>query len=346
LEFTRPAKAYELLEESLPEFDNYIGGPDVFHNVGMVAQRVDHYPAARASFDRGLTLWPDSPDLLCDLLQACYGQELFDPVEAARTWERLNALGVDKIGRYWRYWVYGANYHVQVLGDTAGAVGLLDQGLLYVDRGNLYNVLDAYDLVLSTGPPYRLLTSEDDLHQYQEEVQERVAGRLQLGLDLGVRNGYVLAVSLATLRQEQVAASGASHTTESELTEVVKLLDVAEALYTANSNHPVSDIYLVKARVLMAQGRYGDALNLIRSVSERGRDEQSIAILYRLAALRTGVQVDDESTGDESTEVADVLGRLFADGGQLLLALARDNPDVAAIIVNCAQEILRLESES
>jgi hypothetical protein len=148
------------------------------------------------------------------------------------------------------------------------------------------------------------------------------------------------------------------------LDEALKYLDMAEKLYTGSTNHPVSQIYESKIRVLMAQGEYSQALLLLRSLPKSQLTDISLETMYRHALQRTGEKLGEESLpttsrppGWESSkdrkgltrkrlhgteyrgeeivsEIADILGDEAS-----LYQLAHSDPDVLAAIFKVAHRI-------
>jgi hypothetical protein len=173
-----------------------------------------------------------------------------------------------------------------------------------------------------------------------------------LGLGIGVENGYVLAVELARLYQEQASGGALDrlelkgneedeqslHTSSNHyLQRALQYLDLAEILYTGDPNHPIWEIYEVRARILMAQRRYGDALKLLSSLPQSRRNELSIATMLNLAIRITGEKIETDES--DSSSFSELLSSLFQNDGELLFRIASQNPQVARVLRNVVQRL-------
>lgn len=107
-----------------------------------------------------------------------------------------------KTAPYWRFWVFGAMYHVAILRDPDSAMKLLDEGVRSVTRDALMDILASYRRVLVDSIPRHLLKDEKDMREYQLQTLDLLEKRYKLGISLGIENAYVLARELAKLHQE------------------------------------------------------------------------------------------------------------------------------------------------
>jgi hypothetical protein len=110
---------------------------------------------------------------------------------------------------------------------------------------------------------------------------------------------------------------------------------VAEKLYTGNPNHPVWDIYEARARILMAQRRYGDALKMLRSLPRARQSEPSLATMLRLASYMTGEKVE----GERGEALSEALSIFLQNDGQLLFQVASQDSAVAAILKRIVRKL-------
>ena len=358
-EYNSPARARLLLDELIANLDQFTGPPDVWHNTGMVASRVD-YPRRVEIIRAGLTEWPDDIDLLCDDLQFCYGSEL-NPDRAPWIWSRLESMDKAITGPYWRFWVYGAIYHAKI-GKVPEGLNLLDRGILAVKRDTLMDVFRAYRNVLVDHVPRRALAGEEELVALHKEILKTLEEKLILGIKLGIENGYVLALELARLYQEMAGADYFDQTKDvaepgevqrrvnQNLRKALDILHLAECLYTGDPNHPIQEIYERRINILMPLHEFDEALKLLSSIPPRTRrlEEHRIArdSMRRFATLKTGGTLEDlqQTTGEEegiSDEAAIQRGVniLFHNEGEALENLAKDNAAVRQIILNIAPKL-------
>jgi hypothetical protein len=349
LEYANPSRAKEHFDAILQEgLDHYTAPPDLWHNAAMVAGRVNHREAQLALVEAGLREWQDNVDLLCDEFQYRYSSH-YDTQKAPVIWQKLCAMSKEKTGPCWRFWVYGAIYYATELYNPQAALELLDEGLKWVRRDNLMDILRNYRRVLVDSIPLEQL-DENTLGAYHRRAFKILESRYKLGLELGVENGYVLATELAQLYQEQAgselttspdsnqeAPDQPESTKGNYLQRALDWLDLAERLYTADVNHPVWEIYEARARILMAQRKYGEALRLLRSLPQIRQREPSIATMLRLALLMTGEKIEEQEQAAESLQ--ETLSLLFQNDGAALLRLASDNPPIAYVLKQVAQKL-------
>lgn len=342
LEYRNPGAAHRVLDEFVHEIDEYVGAPDFWHNIIASAGRINRNELQLVIVHAALREWPDDVDLLCDELQ-CYRIYFYDLVQAARVWDHLTKLPLSIKAPYWRYWVYGANYLAHELNDPGSALDLLDQGANMVRRDGLMNVLRAYRNVLVNNIPPARLADDVQVRRTQEEAQARLESRYRFGIQLGLEGAYVLAMELALLHQEQagqeraVGDQSVTHAQNVRLEEALRDLDLAEALYTADQNHPIHEIYEQRARIFMAQRRYGDALKLLRCLPEFRLQEPSVRTMLQLAARSIGETVDEDSSRSLTRE--QLVGVLLANGGEVLRQLLRTDPGVQEVVIGTLQQM-------
>ncbi|OAN46281.1 hypothetical protein A6A03_12950 [Chloroflexus islandicus] len=347
LEFSNHQKARDRFDQILAEgLSHYTGPPDLWHNIAMTAGRVQHNQAQLAFVEEGLREWPNNVDLLCDALQYRFSIH-FDQEQAQRLWQTLASMPREQTGPYWRFWGYGAIYHATTLNDPVTALQLLDDGLLFVKRDGLMDILRTYRRVLIDSVPLRTLDSIDQLAAYHQEALAILESRYRMGIQLGIENAYVLAQDLARLYQERAGVEADESTPkepDTYLRKALEYLDLAEKLYTGDPNHQVWTIYVQRVRILMAQHKYGEALKMLRSLPERMREgDPSLATMYKLAAYMTGESI--EEAADRSATVAgqaaektkaehleEALQIIFANEGSLLFEIAKNNPAVVNIL--------------
>lgn len=357
-EYTNPSRAFSLLDDLLKNISEYTGAPDVWHNTGMVASRLN-FPQRLEIIRAGLLEWPDDVDLLCDDLQFCYGSE-YDFGRAQQIWAKLESMPEAETGQFWRFWVYGANYHAK-MGRVQEGLDLLDRGILAVKRDGLMDVFRGYRSVLVDHVPRRVLKGEEELVGLHAEMLEILESKFSLGIRLGIENGYVLALELARLYQEmagtdffdqaagQVEPDEVQRKVNEKLRRALDLLHLAECLYTGDPNHPIQAIYERRINILMPLHEYDEALKLLVSISPSSRqlEEQRIAreSMRRFATLKTGGSIDDnkpESLEEEKSAedaLQGALNLLFKNEGEILENLAISNPAIGQIISSIASKL-------
>lgn len=358
----------EMYEALSQRIDAYWGPPDIWHNFAVDASRLGLDDAEYQFYISGLSAWPESVDLLCDLLTEYSGiaNQHYNPDLASETWHILEQLPRDKTAPHWRFWAFGAVYFARIKGDTRRGIELLDEGLLSVRRDGLQDILRNYRNLLVDQTPVSPINRFEELDAAQQGIIKKLEDRYMLGIRLGVEDGYVLATQLARLYQERagtrsvdsvlVDARSAQAAVNDDLDKALTYLKLAESLYTGDPNHPIDDIYRVRVRILMAQGHYGEALRILQSMEITQRDP-SMKTMLRLATLSTGGKLDDDvsderspDTGDSGDSggsagaVSEALERLFDGDGTALAALARKSTRVQATLYR-ALRILQNEQE-
>lgn len=335
-EFTNPIQGRELIDAFLDDIDDYTGSPDMWHTIAMIAGRVQHWDGRLLIIQAGLREWPNEVDLLCEQMQSHYSRATaYDPDGARQTWELLCSLGKDAVGTYWRYWVYGAIYHARELNDSRTAIDLLDEGLLYVRREYLMDIFRSYRRVLVDGTPVKQIADQGGIGEYQSWVLKTLEEKYKQGIVLSVEGGYVLATELAILYQEQ---AGSASEQNDYLEKALFYLDLAEKLYTGNSNHPIWDIYIVKVRIFMAQHRYGDALKILKSLPNQMVDRDlSLSTMKTLSALMTGEKLDETNEPDLESAISKAVPALFRNSGELLQQVIRQNPSLKSVLRHILQ---------
>jgi hypothetical protein len=350
-----PDEAYKRIDDMLPHLDEYTAGPDIWFNFAAIAGRVDHDRAQYEVVDAGLREHPNDVDLLCSQFQQFYAKsDMYYSAQAAKDrWEYLCKLPIDQSGPAWRFWVYGATYHSLELKDTKTAEELLKRGLSYVRRDSIMDILRAFRGVLLLGPPANLVKF-DDLAAEQERLFNTVESQFLLGVQMGVDNSYVLAMDLAEMYQERAGVTKQSAPSQTNLSEkqrnyldkALEYLALAERLYTADSNHPVYEIYVAQARVLMSLKEYSKVVNILESIPQFMQRDLSVAAMLKLA--RRSIGLSDEVESVESGAVSreqiaqieqNVLQSLFGNDGKGLEQLLRQNRNVLATVINVLQRL-------
>jgi hypothetical protein len=344
--------AHKMFAELIPHLDEYAAPPDLWHNVSMEAAQIDH-ELEIAIVQAALREWPENVDLLCDELQMRYSTHM-DAARAAEIWEQLDKMDRKITGGYWRFWSYGAIYHAMILKQRSNGLKLLDDGLHWVTRDNLMDILYAYRRILIDASPEEPIA---DIIAFQKDAMKQLEAKYLLGIQMGVENSYVLARELARLYQEQAGVSdpspdgeGASTSQRDYLQSALDALDLAEKLYTGDPNHPIYQIYQVRVRVLMAQKKFSDALKILECLPISGPEDPSIQTMKTLAeqmlgrarpGLASGApsQPPTESREEDQGEILNkALIWLLANNGELLTKIARDHAEVAAVIRQIASE--------
>jgi hypothetical protein len=216
-------------------------------------------------------------------------------------------------GPFWRFWVFGAIYLAQDLHQRDEGVKLLDDGLKAVKRDGLMDVMRSYRNVLMDTPPARPYVSVEDTQEQFKDMIATIEARYRLGIDLGVENGYVLALELAKLLQERAGTQQIEAGKPRDfLREALDYLDLAESMYTGDPNHPIAQIYLQRASIYMAQHRYGDALRLLQSARpDRAVGVESYKVMRKYAAVSSGGQDTDTDQQQVEAMVQAALARMF-----------------------------------
>jgi tetratricopeptide (TPR) repeat protein len=277
------------------------GSADEWFNLATLAAQVRNYGAVEKILTAAIEIHPEDVDLRCEWFQFAYGHIGITAAKTAR--ESLEALGRDKTATFWRYWCYNATFESQYLGNKEEGVTLLDDGLRNVPPAGLLNVYRVYRTVLIDGSAHPSLRSKDWITDHTALVA-RVKENYQEGLALGIEAGYVLAVDLARLLRERTTGMQTADA-DKELDEALRLLDIAERAYTDDGNHPLWDIYLDKAIVLMARRRYEDALQIFRSLPSY-RLSDSMKAMAQYAANMTGQEFKPADISQEAAEDSDL----------------------------------------
>jgi tetratricopeptide (TPR) repeat protein len=361
LSYTDPRSAIRRVNEVYArlrdDLEAYIAPPDIWFNMSIVCSRLRQYDAEAIMWDAGLHAWPDDVDLLCSLLQEYYGagNPHYDPKKADAIWGRLSKMPPDQTGPYWRFWVFGAQYYVRLQRDTKRALEMLETALRYVRRDFLMDVLRAYRSILVDSVPANMLPDPRAVEAYQEWVFNILQDRWLFGIRLGVENGYVLALELGKLYQERVGYTSARSPTESAplttnqvdyLNKALTYLDLAERLYTGDTNHPIDEIYVARVRVLMALRSYGEALNLMRSLPQNTLDnDASLALMLRYARAATGAAPDEGETKSREEIANEVIEDLFDPGGENLTAYLASRPAAIRVIIHVLNEMRQAQEE-
>lgn len=365
IQHSAPGAASRVLDEYVPSLHEYSASPDLWHNLSIVASRIDNEQAELRFVLHGLAQWPEDVDLLCDALELVHKSgEQTDPAAAEVIWNVLESMNRAITGPFWRFWVFGAQYYIRDRGDPGRAMELLDEGLLLVQRDGLYNILNAYRAVLIDAKPTRVLRSLEEVKAYQGEILRQLEEKYVLGIALGVENAHILAVALAKLYQERAGEGLGDDDSETDgsireqnLTKALFYLDLAETLFTGSVNHNIAAIYEARARIMMVQHRFGEALRHMRSLPPTRQQEPTVAAMMRLAALSIGENPDSGpenggsgrgagSGGDapgagasKAEIISEFLNDLFASQGAKLLAIASEHPQIRQIVLAVASQL-------
>jgi len=298
--------------------------------------------------------------LLCSQFQQFYAKSdmYYSPQAARERWEYLRKLPIEQTGPAWRFWVYGATYYSSELKNTQGAEDLLRQGLSYVRRDGIMDILRAFRGVLLSGPPAKLVNFAD-LEAEQEHLFQSVQDQFLLGIRMGVDNSYVLAMDLAEMYQERAGIANVPVAVQQNLSDkqrnyldkALEYLALAERLYTGDSNHPIYEIYLAEARVLMALKEYSKVVNILQSLPISMQGDQSIATMLKLARQSIGLPISDQKANRDGTGASspspelieqiqqDVLQTLFGEDGKGLEQLLRNNPRLVEVVIDVLQRL-------
>jgi hypothetical protein len=246
--------------------------PDAIHNLAVYAsKRWNRDDLELTLFKAGSEAHPDNLDLLAGLLQLYYGQH-YNPEEAHRTWERIEALPPEKKHPYWRYWVFGAIYYVHMRGDVEKAQEQLRAGITHVNGENKADILrNLSDVFIDRAP---------------EPKMDLVVEELKKGIEEGYQDGHTLALELAKLYRRRYLAGdrdgeGADGEPDAgggsererrrrQLHEALDWLEVAEQLFSYTTNHDVTHIYRERVHVLMGLGSYREAIEYIAAIYGHG----------------------------------------------------------------------------
>ena len=345
MEYTNPSRALKIVDMVMNQVDSYYGSPSTWHDMSVLAGRVGHRQGRLALVQAGIRQWPLDVRLLCEEARMLVSfEEGCDHELGREKWQRLLAMEQSLTGFEWRFWVYGAEYKATFLGRTREGLKMLDQGVLKVKRKYLMNVFRAYRTILLDSIPGRELKTKAEMRNYQKWAGRVLEERFKVGLDLGVEYGYVLALDLAKLYQKKAAS--ADEKEQEKLNKALYFLDLAESLFSGNRNYQIWEIYVTKARVLMALRRYGDALKIFKSLPSSERFRPSNANMLRLAALMTGEEFGDQKKYEESSDEPawpEAGEGLFDNNGAGLLQLARGSKDMENILLKVAAELVSAE---
>lgn len=329
-------EAYEALSKRI---DAYWGPPDIWHNIAIHASRLQMGDAEYQFFISGLNAWPQSVELLSDLLQEYtgVGNQHYSPDLARKTWEILDGLPRNITGSYWRFWVFSAIYLARIEGDPERGVQQLDKGLLAVRRDNIMDILRSYRTLLVDQAPGSPIHQFGELDAAQHNIIEKLEQRYMLGIRLGIENGYVLATDLAKLYQERAGTRAvdsvlldprsAQEAVSDDLDKALTYLKLAESLYTGDPNHRIDDIYRIRVRILMAQGHYGEVLRILQSMPDVTEKDPSMKTMLRLAIRATGGKLD-EGAGDQDASAGSVMEQIFDGEGERLARLVQQNAKI------------------
>jgi len=253
----------------------YQGSPDIWFNFGTDAARVLVSSVEIEAFVEGERQCPQSVELLSAQLQCYYSASHYDTEKAAEIYDKLQKMHISLTGRYWRYWVYSATYCAIILGDRQGGIRLLDQGLLYVQRDELGKILRQYRRILLDAPPPTQLVdgetiSAEEVYKDHRTSIDTVIQKYKRALELGVEDGYEIAMQMAKLLQEQVYANSKGQDSRGILQQALEMLDYSEQMFTDSPNFTLAALYTQKTNVLMGLEDYSQALELLISLRDAG----------------------------------------------------------------------------
>jgi len=322
------------LESLVGTLHEYTAPADLWFNFAMDCARLRVLELEMEALETGLLEHPDNNvDLLCAVLQ-CRHSTHEDLSEAERIASQLEALPLTAKARYWRYWTYLAIYYGIEKGDRARAVQLLDEGLRYVRRDALNEYLRTYRRVyIDSAPPVDSAPSNlDEVAEEYEKSINLVAEQLKRGLELGVENGYALAIELAILYQEQAYATRQEGRQSESLQKALEVLEFAEQMFTPTQrdvNFPLHSIYKQKVNVLMGLKRYDEARELLLAMREAKVEFSPVQELQlQRAAIGSGKALD--------ISMNDVAARIKEDDGLSLVVSAKEDPKLATIVQTAA----------
>ena len=321
------------LESLVGTLHEYTAPADLWFNFAMDCARLRVLELEMEALETGLLEHPDNNvDLLCAVLQ-CRHSTHEDLSEAERIASQLEALPLTAKARYWRYWTYLAIYYGIEKGDRARAVQLLDEGLRYVRRDALNEYLRTYRRVyIDSAPPVDSAPSNlDEVAEEYEKSINLVAEQLKRGLELGVENGYALAIELAILYQEQAYATRQEGGQSESLQKALEVLELAERMFTPTQRDvfPLHSIYKQKVNVLMGLKRYDEARELLLAMREAKVEFSPVQELQlQRAAIGSGKALD--------ISMNDVAARIKEDDGLSLVVSAKEDPKLATIVQTAA----------
>ncbi len=311
------------------KLNEYTAIADLWFNFAVSCARLNVLTLEMEAIEEGLKEHPDDVDLLCALLQCLYSTHE-DRVRADAVARKLESLPLEAKASYWRYWTYLAIYYGVKRGNRVRALELLDQGLRYIKRDQLAEYLRTYRPVyIDSAPPTEAAPQNLDevIDEYQKSIM-LVEERFRRGLELGVENGYSLAIELAKLYQEQAYATRQENEQSKSLQEALEVLEFAEQMFTPtgrDTNFPLHVIYKQKVNVLMGLKRYDEARELLLAMREANVEFSNIQELQlQRAALGSGKLLD--------VSMNDIAARVKKDNGMSLLAHAKQDQQFADIL--------------
>ena len=297
LSFSNSAEGRRRIKEFVGERHLYTGPVNIWYNLTAETGRLQLSAERGLIISEGLAEHPNNVDLICEVLQEAYNTSK-NMAQAKETWQKLSSLEEAKF--FWRYWVYGAIYHAKMLRDRETALSLLESGLHHVNSEHINDIVRAYRQVLIDAPPNSDIKNREEREAVESEVFTKLEEIYKWAISLGVENSYDLAVDLAKLYQERAESEFLYPDQEQILVErSLQCLELAERRYTANSNHPIWNIYLSKARLYIGLRKYAEAVKIFRILPESiVSNDPSIEVQYKYSAQMSGEQIDDLSVVD------------------------------------------------
>jgi tetratricopeptide (TPR) repeat protein len=321
------------LESLVGTLHEYTAPADLWFNFAMDCARLRVLDLEMEALETGLQEHPDNVDLLCAILQCLYSTHE-NLLKAAEIVSRLEELPLTAKAHYWRYWTYLAIYYGVKRGNRTRAIQLLDEGLRYIKRDDLNEYLRTYRRVyIDSAPPVDSAPSSlDEVAEEYEKSINLVADRLKRGLELGVENGYALAIELAILYQEQAYATRQEGGQSESLQKALEVLEFAERMFTPTQrdiNFPLHSIYKQKVNVLMGLKRYDEARELLVAMSEAKVEFSLVQELQlRRAAIGSGKAL--------GVSINDVVTKIKEDNGLSLVVSAKEDHKLATILQTAA----------
>jgi tetratricopeptide (TPR) repeat protein len=345
LSFRDPAQGRKLIKAFVEQCHLYTGAADIWFNLTAETGRLQLHKERQIIVKEGLREHPNNVDLLCEVLQGSYGMDR-NPAIAQETWSQLSALEESKF--YWRYWVYGAMYHGVMLRNQEQALDLLDKGLYFVSSDHINDMVRAYRRVLIDVPPMSTtgISSLNERQEFEIAAFSRLEGVYKWAINLGIENSYDLATELAKLYQEQAILPSLNAEKQTSYLELaLEYLDLAERRYTANPNHTVWEIYLLRARIYMGLRKCSEAFLLFSVIPENVREnDPSIEVQFNYAAKMAGEAIPKkESAASSSPSVKDQIEQDPQSFFQQLFGLAANSPQVKGLLMGLTNQLMNDE---
>lgn len=264
------------------------------------AQTVGDLPATVTHARRALDLLPEDDDLGRGAAAAILGLASWASGDLAAG-HRAFAEGMARMER--------AGHIADAIGC---AIALAD---IRITQGRLRDAMDTYEravrLAAERGDP--ALRGTADMHVGVGEIHrewgelDAAARRLTTARELGEQAG------LPQFRYRWCVAMGRLRAAQGDLDGALDLLDEAERLYVGDFFPDVRPVAALKARLWVAQGRVGDALDWARERGLSAEDEPGyVREFEHLTLARVLLARDTSNRANRSThEATDLLERLL-----------------------------------